>query len=58
LAVPAFVAVAVTQGVVLYVASNFLLAPPPASFHTISGNSLPNGHFTSSETSFITAIWG
>ncbi|KAM3409712.1 hypothetical protein ACQJBY_002152 [Aegilops geniculata] len=35
-AVPAFVAVAVAQGVVLYVASNFLLAPPPACFNTIS----------------------
>uniref|UniRef100_A0ACD5TM54 Uncharacterized protein n=1 Tax=Avena sativa TaxID=4498 RepID=A0ACD5TM54_AVESA len=35
-AVPAFVAVAVAQGVVLYVASNFLLTPPPASFDTIS----------------------
>ncbi|XP_044971739.1 phosphatidylinositol N-acetylglucosaminyltransferase subunit P-like [Hordeum vulgare subsp. vulgare] len=35
-AVPAFVAVAVAQGVVMYVASNFLLAPPPASFSTIS----------------------
>jgi hypothetical protein len=37
LAVPAFVVVAVTQGVVLYVASNFLLSPPPANFDTISG---------------------
>uniref|UniRef100_M8ASY1 PIG-P domain-containing protein n=1 Tax=Aegilops tauschii TaxID=37682 RepID=M8ASY1_AEGTA len=35
-AVPAFLAVAVAQGVVLYVASNFLLAPPPACFNTIS----------------------
>ncbi|XP_037474174.1 phosphatidylinositol N-acetylglucosaminyltransferase subunit P-like [Triticum dicoccoides] len=35
-AVPAFVAVAVAQGLVLYVASNFLLAPPPACFNTIS----------------------
>ncbi|KAI5017968.1 hypothetical protein ZWY2020_042856 [Hordeum vulgare] len=35
-AIPAFVAVAVAQGVVMYVASNFLLAPPPASFSTIS----------------------
>ncbi|KAM0854338.1 hypothetical protein ACQ4PT_050493 [Festuca glaucescens] len=35
-AVPAFVLVAVAQVMILYVASNFLLAPPPASFDTIS----------------------
>jgi phosphatidylinositol glycan class P protein len=44
-AVPAFVLAAVAQGVVLYVASNFLLSPPPASFDTISGENpdLPGG---------------
>lgn len=37
MAVPAFVVVAVAQGVILYVTSIFLLSPPPASFDTISG---------------------
>ncbi|KAM3403335.1 hypothetical protein ACQJBY_006837 [Aegilops geniculata] len=40
-AVPAFLAVAVAQGVVLYVASNFLLAPPPACFNIISDEHAP-----------------
>ncbi|XP_047043618.1 phosphatidylinositol N-acetylglucosaminyltransferase subunit P-like [Lolium rigidum] len=35
-AVPAFVLAAAAQVVILYVASNFLLSPPPASFDTIS----------------------
>lgn len=55
LAVPAFVAVAAAQGVVLYMASNFLLAAPPACLHTITGQTVRtdgfrSSHFTSSET--------